>query len=114
VAVIRNGPNPANAGAFIVYLLGDEGQQKLFAPDIGRLPVVPALYARAPKGYPNPFTMKLGGVDFDDKLSSSRRNVVNSPFDHVITFRHAELRAAWGAIHVADANVATARRGGLR
>ena len=29
-------------------------------------------------GYPNPFTMKLGGVDFDDKLSSSRRNVVNS------------------------------------
>ena len=114
VAVIRNGPNPANAGAFIVYLLGDEGQQKLFAPDIGRLPVVPALYARAPKGYPNPFTMKLGGVDFDDKLSSSRRNVVNSLFDHVITFRHAELRAAWGAIHVADAHVATARRGGLR
>jgi hypothetical protein len=45
-------------------------------------------------GYPNPFTMKLGGVDFDDKLSSSRRNVVNSLFDHVITFRHAELRAA--------------------
>ena len=61
--MIRNGPNPANAGAFIVYLLGDEGQQKLFAPDIGRLPVVPALYARAPKGYPNLFTMKLGGPE---------------------------------------------------
>jgi hypothetical protein len=38
--------------------------------------------------------------------------VVNSLFDHVITFRHAELRAAWGAIHAADAQVATARRGG--
>jgi phosphoglycerate transport regulatory protein PgtC len=112
VAVVRNGPNPANARAFVEYLLGDEGQQKLFAPDIGRLPVVPALYARAPKGYPNPFAMKLGGVDFDDKLSSGRRNVVNSLFDHTITFRHAELRAAWSAIHAADAQVATARRSG--
>ena len=109
---MRNGPNPANARAFVEYLLGDEGQQKLFAPEIGRLPVVPALYARAPKGYPNPFAMKLGGVDFDDKLSSGRRNVVNSLFDHMITFRHAELRAAWSAIHAADAQVATARRGG--
>jgi len=74
--------------------------------------VVPGLYARAPKGYPNPFTMKLGGVDFDDKLSSGRRNVVNALFDQVITFRHAELKAAWGAIHTADAQVAKARAGG--
>ena len=71
--------------------------------------MVPGLYARAPKGYPNPFTMKLGGVDFDDKLSSGRRNVVNALFDQVITFRHAELKAAWGAIHTADAQVAKAR-----
>jgi phosphoglycerate transport regulatory protein PgtC len=112
VAVVKNGPNPANARAFVEYLLSDEGQQRLFAPEIGRLPVVPALYARAPKGYPNPFTMKLGGVDFDDKLSSSRRNVVNSLFDHVITFRHAELKAAWAAIHAADARVAKARAAG--
>src|SRR5574341_2409333 len=99
VAVVRNGPNPDNARAFVEHLLSDEGQVKLFSPEIGRLPVVPALYSRAPKSYPNPFTMKLGGVDFDDKLSSTRRNVVNSLFDHVITFRHAELRSAWGAIH---------------
>jgi len=112
VAVVKNGPNPANARAFVEYLLGDEGQLRLFAPEIGRLPVVPALYARAPKGYPNPFTMKLGGVDFDDKLSSGRRNVVNALFDQVVTFRHAELKAAWGAIHAADAQVAKARAGG--
>jgi ABC-type Fe3+ transport system substrate-binding protein len=112
VAVVKNGPNSANARAFIEYLLGDEGQQRLFAPEIGRLPVVPALYARAPRGYPNPFAMKLGGVDFDDKLSSSRRNVVNSLFDHVITFRHAELKAAWSAIHAADGQVAKARAAG--
>ena len=54
------------------------------------------------------FAMKLGGVDFDDKLSSSRRNVVNSLFDHAITFRHAELKAAWAAIQAAE--LAEARR----
>jgi ABC-type Fe3+ transport system substrate-binding protein len=112
VAVVKNGPNPDNARAFVQLLLGEEGQMRLFAPEIGRLPVVPALYARAPKGYPNPFAMKLGGVDFDDKLSASRRNVVNSLFDHLITFRHAELKAAWGAIHAADAQVAQARAAG--
>jgi ABC-type Fe3+ transport system substrate-binding protein len=109
VAVVKNGPHPANARAFVEYLLGDEGQLRLFAPEIGRLPVIPALYVKAPKGYPNPFAMKLGGVDFDDKLSSGRRNIVNSLFDHVITFRHAELKAAWGAIHAADAQVAKAK-----
>jgi len=72
-------------------------------PKRGRLPVVPALYSRAPKGYPNPFTMKLGGIEFDDKLSSSRRNIVNALFDQIITFRHAELKAAWKAIYAAEA-----------
>jgi len=112
VAVIKNGPNPDNARAFVQYLLSDEGQLKLFSPEIGRLPVVPALYARAPKGYPNPFTMKLGDVQFDDKLSSLRRNVVNSLFDHTITFRHAELKAAWGAIYAAEARAGEVRAQG--
>jgi len=112
VAVVKNAPNAENARAFVRLLLGDEGQLKLFSPEIGRLPVVPALYTKAPKGYPNPFVMKLGGVDFDDKLSSARRNVVNSLFDHLITFRHAELKAAWGAIHAAEAQVAKAKAAG--
>ena len=112
VAVVRNGPNPANARAFVEYLLSDEGQLRLFAPEIGRLPVVPALYARAPKGYPNPFTMKLGGVDFNNRLASGRREIVNSLYDHLITFRHAELRAAWGALYRAEEAVARAKAAG--
>jgi ABC-type Fe3+ transport system substrate-binding protein len=112
IAAVKNGPNPDNGRAFIDHLLSDEGQQRLFAPEIGRLPVVPALYAKAPKGYPNPFTGKLGAVTFDDKLSSARRNVVNSLYDHVITFRLAELRAAWAAIHTADAALTKARAAG--
>ena len=112
VAIVKNGPNGENARAFVEYLLSDEGQLKLFDPAIGRLPVVPGLYARGPKGYPNPFAMKMGGVAFDDKLSSARRNVVNSLFDHVITFRHAELKGAWAAIHAADGQIGKARAAG--
>ncbi len=102
VGIVKGGPNPENARAFVNFLLGDEGQTLLFSKEIARLPVIPALYAKAPAGYPNPFKMKLGGVEFNDKLSSGRRNVVNSLFDHLITYRHAELKAAWGAIYKVD------------
>lgn len=108
VGIVKGGPNPGNAQAFVNYLLSDEGQMLLFSKEIGRLPVVPDLYARAPEGYPNPFKMKLGGVDFDNKLSSRRRNVVNSLYDHLITFRHAELKAAWAAIYRAEEAIAKA------
>jgi phosphoglycerate transport regulatory protein PgtC len=112
VAKVKNGPNAENAVKFIHYLLSDAGQALLFTPEIGRLPVVPALYAKAPKGYPNPFQLTLGGVKFDAKLSSSRVNLVNALFDQCVTFRHAELKAAWGQIHQAGAAVAKARAGG--
>jgi ABC-type Fe3+ transport system substrate-binding protein len=108
VAVVKGGPNPDNARAFVNFLLSEPGQLLLFSKEIARLPVIPELYAKAPAGYPNPFTMKLGGVDFDNKLSSSRRNVVNSLFDHLITFRHAELKGAWAAIYRAEEAVAKA------
>jgi ABC-type Fe3+ transport system substrate-binding protein len=102
VGVVKGGPNPENARAFVNFLLSEDGQMLLFSKEIARLPVIPDLYARAPAGYPNPFKMKMGGVDFNDKLSSSRRNVVNSLYDHIITFRHAELKGAWGAIYKAE------------
>jgi spermidine/putrescine-binding protein len=108
VAIVKGGPNPENARAFVNYLLGEEGQTLLFSKDIARLPVIPELYAKAPAGYPNPFKMKLGGVDFDNTLSSGRRNVVNSMYDHLITFRHAELKAAWGSIYRAEEAIAKA------
>ncbi len=112
VALVKSGPNGENARAFVEYLLSDQGQLLLFSPEIGRLPVVPDLYAKAPPSYPNLFTMKLGGVAFNDKLSSSRRNVLNSLYDHLITFRHAELRAAWGAIFAAETAIAKANAAG--
>ncbi|MGH7322249.1 MAG: ABC transporter substrate-binding protein [Candidatus Rokuibacteriota bacterium] len=112
VAIVKGAPNLDNARAFVDYLVSDAGQMLLFSPEIGRLPVVPELYAKGPKSYPNPFAMKLGGVAFDSKLSSDRRNVVNALYDHVITFRHAELKAAWGALHAGEAAFAKAKAAG--
>jgi ABC-type Fe3+ transport system substrate-binding protein len=112
VAILKGAPHAEDARGFVNFLLSDEGQLMLFGKEIARLPVVPPLYARAPAGYPNPFQMKLGGLDFDQKLSSARRNVVLSLFDQIITFRHAELRSAWGAIYKAEEAIAKARGAG--
>ncbi|MBI5167796.1 MAG: extracellular solute-binding protein [candidate division NC10 bacterium] len=112
VGIIKNAPNPENARAFVNYLLSEDGQMVLFSPDIGRLPVIPDLYAKGPKDYPNPFVMKLGGITFNEKLSSDRRLIVNSLYDHIITFRHAELKAAWGAIYKAEEAIGKARAAG--
>lgn len=109
VGIVKGGPNPQEARAFVNYLLSEAGQMVLFAPEIARLPVIPELYAKAPKDYPNPFKKKLGGVEFNDELSSSRRDVVNSLYDHVITFRHNELRDAWKSIYKAEEALAKAK-----
>lgn len=113
VGIVKGAPNSDNAKAFVNFLLSEPGQILLFSPDIGRLPVVPELYAKGPKDYPNPFTMKLGGVDFDNKLSSGRRDVVNSLFDHILTFRHRELRDAWGSIYQAEEAIAKGKGANL-
>ena len=106
VGIVKGAPNLDSAKAFVNYLLSDVGQMVLFSPEIARLPVIPNLYAKGPKNYPNPFKMKLGGVDFDDMLSSGRRDVVSSLYDHIITFRHAELKEAWGSIYKAEESIA--------
>ncbi len=106
VGIVKGAPNLDSARAFVNYLLSDAGQMVLFSPEIARLPVIPELYAKGPKNYPNPFAMKLGGVDFNDKLSSGRRDVVNSLYDHIITFRHTELKEAWGSIYKAEEAIA--------
>ena len=109
VGIVKGGPNPQEARMFVNYLLSEAGQMVLFAPGIARLPVIPELYAKAPKDYPNPFKRKLGGVEFNDELSSGRRDVVNSLYDHIITFRHKELREAWKSIYGAEEALAKSK-----
>jgi len=98
------GAKSAEAGKrFMQFTLSEEGQQLLLDPKISRLPVLPTTYAKAPAGYPNPFTGKIQAkVNFDSNLSESRYYVVSSMFDQVITFRHKELTAATKAIQEAE------------
>ena len=71
--------------------------------------MLPATYAKAPAGYPNPFSGKIQAkVNFDSNLSESRYYVVVSLFDQLVTFRHKELAAATKAIQDAQKRLGSA------
>lgn len=109
IAIVKNAPHPKAAEAFVEYLLSAEGQELLFDKGIMRLPVLPAAYAKAPAGIPNPFkdTSIGAAVKFDTKVSKVRYNMVNSLFDQVITYQMNDLKAATKAIQDAEAAQAT-------
>jgi len=108
VAIIKGTRSPNAAAAFVDFVLSEKGQAILLDPKIQRLPVQPAVYDKAPAGYPNPFkdTSLGAAVNFDSFLSEARYELVNSLYDRLITFRLKELNEAWKAIHAADAAVA--------
>lgn len=108
VAIVANAPNRAGAAAFVEFLLSPAGQEVLLEPSIRRLPVNPAVYAKAPADYPNPFKdPSLGArVRFDVDVSEKRTNVVDALFDQTITFQLDALKATTKAIHDADAALA--------
>jgi len=107
IGLIANAKNAELGKRFIAFTLSEEGQQLLLDPKISRLPVLPTTYAKAPQGYPNPFSGKIKPkVNFDSELSQSRYYVVNAMYDQTITFRHRELVAATKAIHEATARLA--------
>ncbi|MGI9386746.1 MAG: ABC transporter substrate-binding protein, partial [Methyloligellaceae bacterium] len=105
IAIVKKAPHPKAAGAFIEFILSPAGQEVLLNPKIMRLPVNPAIYAKAPKGFPNPFkdTSIGSAVKFDLQLSKGRYNVINSLFDVMITYRLKDLRNATKAIQNAEA-----------
>ncbi len=103
IALVAGSKSPEGGKRFIQYTLSEEGQMLLLQKDISRLPVMPAIYAKAPAGYPNPFSGSIQAkVNFDSDLSESRYYVVVSMFDQMITFRHKELAAATKAIWEAE------------
>ncbi|HEY8564605.1 MAG TPA: extracellular solute-binding protein [Beijerinckiaceae bacterium] len=108
VGIVANAPNKAGAEAFVEYLLSPAGQEVLLEPSIRRLPINPAVYAKAPADYPNPFKdPSLGAkVKFDVDVSEKRTAVVDTLFDQLITFQLDALKAATKAIHEAEAALA--------
>lgn len=107
IGLIAGGRNSELGKKFIAFTLSEEGQLLLLEPRISRLPVLPTVYKKAPADYPNPYGGKIQAkVKFDSDLSRSRYYLVNSLYDHTITFRHKELVAATRAIHEAAAKLA--------
>ena len=94
-AIVANAPNKAGAEAFVEFLLSPAGQEVLLEPGIRRLPVNPAIYAKAPADYPNPFTDPRFGakMTFDVDVSETRTAVVDTLFDQLISFQLDALKA---------------------
>jgi ABC-type Fe3+ transport system substrate-binding protein len=107
-AIVTNAPHPNAASAFVEYVLSTEGQELLLDPTIMRLPLREEVYAKAPKGFPNPFTDPSIGaaVKFDTGVSEARYNLVNSLFDVMVTYRLEDLKDATKAIQEAEAALA--------
>lgn len=108
VGIVANAPNAAGAQAFVDFLLSPAGQEVLLEPSIRRLPVNPAVYAKAPADYPNPFKdPSLGSkVKFDVDVSEKRTAVVDALFDQLVSFQLDALKGATKAIHDAEAALA--------
>lgn len=108
IGVIKNAPNPEAAGKFIDFLLSEKGQELLLDPKIRRLPVNPAIYAKAPADFPNPFKDSSIGaaLKFDLDQSKERYNLVNSLFDVMITYRMEDLQEATAKIQELEAALA--------
>ncbi|HEY8613866.1 MAG TPA: extracellular solute-binding protein, partial [Roseomonas sp.] len=100
IAVVKNAPNAAGARAFIDFLLSTPGQEILLEPTIRRLPVNPAVYAKAPAGYPNPFTGSIGmpSLRFDVSVSEKRYPVVDALYDQTVGTNLEGLKRATKAI----------------
>ncbi len=108
VGIIANPPNKAAAEAFIEFILSPAGQEVLLEPGIRRLPVNPAVYAKAGADYPNPFTdprfQKMIGFDVDK--SEARTAVVDTLFDQLISFQLDALKGVTKTLHEVDAALA--------
>lgn len=109
IGVVKDGPNSAAAQKFIEFMLSAEGQAILFEPTVGRLPVRPDSYKKAPAGTPNPFEIKWGGsggFKFDVDRSEKRYAIVDVVFDQLISFQLQALKNVTKTLHGVEAKLA--------
>ena len=105
VGIIANAPNLPAAQAFIEFLLSPAGQEVLLEPGIRRLPVNPAVYAKAGADYPNPFTDPRfkGMITFSVDKSEARTAVVDTLFDQIVSFQLEALKDVTKTLHEIEA-----------
>lgn len=97
------------AEAFVSFILSEEGQSLLFHPAIRKLPVRPSVYAKAPQGYTNPFTL---GIDarYDPVPGLARSGFNSALFDAAITHRQEALIKATAAVREAETGASPAEQ----
>ncbi|NTV70378.1 MAG: extracellular solute-binding protein [Azonexaceae bacterium] len=104
IAITRHAANPAGARAFANFVLSEAGQRIITHADIHKLPVRPAIYAKLPADYFNPFKAAEQGVfDYNGDATRNRLNVVAALFEQTLIRDHGELVNLWQRIHRAEA-----------
>ncbi len=96
IALLKTSSNKHNANSFTQFLLSTQGQQLLQAREISRLPIDPQLYADS-KSPLNPYSLEPENFlkTFSATESRQRYQLVNTLFDHLITFQLSTLQRIW-------------------
>lgn len=99
VAVLKNSRHADEARAFIHYLLSPKGQRILADANTGKYPVAP-LSADNPRAAQQQRLMAQPPLNY--RLILKRQQLVQRMFDTAISFRLAQLKDAWRALHSAE------------
>lgn len=99
VAVLKNSQHASEARRFIRYLLSPEGQTILADANTGKYPVTP-LAPGNPRAAQQAILMNQPPLNY--RLILKRQRLVQRMFDTAISFRLAQLKDAWRALHSAE------------
>lgn len=102
VAVLKKSQHAAEARRFMRYLLSPEGQRILADANTGKYPVTP-LSSDNPRAAQQAVLMNQPPLNY--RLILKRQQLVQRMFDTAISFRLAQLKDAWRALHSAEARL---------
>ncbi len=102
VAILRKSPHADEARRFIHYLLSPKGQRILADTNTGKYPVTP-LAADNPRATQQQLLMNQPPLNYH--LILKRQRLVQRLFDTAISFRLAQLKDAWRALHSTEARL---------
>ncbi|EHL5995773.1 phosphoglycerate transport regulator PgtC [Escherichia coli] len=102
VAILRKSPHADDARRFLRYLLSPEGQRILADTNTGKYPVTP-LAEDNPRATQQQILMNQPPLNYH--LILKRQRLVQRLFDTAISFRLAQLKDAWRALHSAEARL---------
>ena len=100
--MLKNSQHASEARRFIRYLLSPEGQRILADANTGKYPVTP-LTAGNPRSAQQAVLMNQPPLNY--RLILKRQRLVQRMFDTAISFRLAQLKDAWRALHSAEARL---------